>query len=66
MAGLGLARLATFQAREDIAAERRLPVLEDWSPGGTVEVHAVFMGQGDYPPLRGRAFLDFLVPRVRF
>lgn len=65
LAGLGLARLAAFQAREDIAAGRLVPVLEDCNPGDTEEVHAVFMGQGGYLPLRVRAFLDFLAERVR-
>jgi len=64
LAGLGLARLAAFQVREDIAAGRLLPVLEDFNPGDSEEVHAVFVGQGGYLPLRVRAFLDFLVEKV--
>lgn len=65
LAGLGLARLAAFQAREDIAAGRLVSVMEACNPGDTEEVHAVFMGQGGYLPLRVRAFLDFLVEHVR-
>ncbi|MEE3652935.1 MULTISPECIES: LysR family transcriptional regulator [unclassified Brenneria] len=65
LAGLGLARLAAFQVREDITAGRLLPVLEDFNPGDVEEIHAVFVGQGGYLPLRVRAFLDFLVERVR-
>lgn len=64
LAGLGLARLATFQVRDDIAAGRLLPVLEDCNPGDVEEVHAVYVGQGGYMPLRVRAFLDFLAERV--
>lgn len=64
LAGLGLARLAAFQVREDIAAGRLLAVLEDCNPGDVEEVHAVFVGQGGYLPLRVRAFLDFLAERV--
>lgn len=64
LAGLGLARLAAFQVREDIAAGRLLPVLEALNPGDVEEIHAVFVGQGGYLPLRVRAFLDFLVARV--
>ncbi|SEJ06811.1 transcriptional regulator, LysR family [Azotobacter beijerinckii] len=64
LAGLGLARLAAFQVREDIAAGRLLAVLEDFNPGDSEEVHAVFVGQGGYLPLRVRAFLDFLVEKV--
>lgn len=64
LAGVGLARLAAFQVREDIAAGRLIPVLEAANPGDTEEVHAVFMGQGGYLPLRVRTFLDFLVEHV--
>lgn len=64
LGGLGLARLAAFQVRDDIAAGRLLPVLEEANPGDLEEVHAVFLGQGGYLPLRVRAFLDFLVEKV--
>ena len=64
LGGLGLARLATYQVQEDIAAGRLLPVLEEANPGDLEEVHAVFLGQGGYLPLRVRAFLDFLVETV--
>ncbi|RXK63012.1 LysR family transcriptional regulator [Stenotrophomonas sp. MA5] len=64
LGGLGLARLAAFQVRDDIAAGRLLPVLEEANPGDLEEVHAVFLGQRGYLPLRVRAFLDFLVEKV--
>ncbi|MFM0498532.1 LysR family transcriptional regulator [Paraburkholderia caledonica] len=64
LAGLGLTRLAAFQVREDIVAGRLVAVLEDFNPGDREEIHAVFVGHGDYLPLRVRAFLDFLVERV--
>jgi DNA-binding transcriptional LysR family regulator len=64
LAGLGLARLAAFQVRDDLAAGRLLHVLEECNPGDVEEVHAVYVGQGGYLPLRVRAFLDFLVERV--
>ncbi|MEC5343107.1 LysR substrate-binding domain-containing protein [Brenneria populi] len=64
LAGLGLGRLAAFQVREDIAAGRLLPVLEAFNPGDIEEIHAIFVGQGGYLPLRVRALLDFLVERV--
>ena len=65
LAGLGLARLAAFQVKDDIAAGRLVPVLEHANPGDAEEVHAVFVGQGGYLPLRVRALLDFLVEHVR-
>ena len=61
LAGAGLARLAAFQVRDDIAAGRLLPILERCNPGDTEEVHAVFVGQGGHLPTRVRAFLDYLV-----
>ena len=64
LAGLGLARLAVFQVRADIAAGRLQAVLEDCNPGDSEEVHAVFVGQGGHVPLRVRVFLDFLAESV--
>ncbi|SDV47036.1 LysR family transcriptional regulator [Chitinasiproducens palmae] len=64
VAGLGLARLAAFQVRDDIAAGRLRPVLEGCNPGDIEEVHAVYVGQGGHLPLRVRAFLDFLTEHV--
>lgn len=64
LGGLGLARLAAFQVQADVAAGRLLPVLEGFNPGEREDVHAVFLGQGGYLPLRVRAFLDFLVEQV--
>lgn len=64
LAGLGLTRLAAFQVGDDIAAGRLLPVLEACNPGDIEEVHAVYVGQGGYLPLRVRALLDFLAERV--
>lgn len=65
LAGLGLARLAAFQVRDDIAEGRLTPVLEHCNPGDVEEVHAVFLGHGGHMPLRVRAFLDFLAARAR-
>ncbi|UXY14048.1 LysR family transcriptional regulator [Chitiniphilus purpureus] len=65
LAGLGLVRIAAFQVRDDITAGRLQPVLEDCNPGDLEEVHAVYVGQGGFMPLRVRALLDFLVERVR-
>lgn len=62
--GTGLARLALFRVREDIAAGRLLPVMEAFNPGDLEEIHAVFVGQDGHVPLRVRAVLDFLVEHV--
>jgi DNA-binding transcriptional LysR family regulator len=65
VAGLGLARLALFHCRDDLAAGRLVPVLEEFNPGDLEEIHAVFLGHGGYLPARVRALLDFLVENVR-
>ncbi len=65
LAGLGLARLSDYHARGEVAAGRLVPVLEDCNPGDIEPVHAVFLGQGGHLPARVRAFLDFLVRRLK-
>lgn len=65
LAGLGLARLATFQVRDDIAAGRLVAVLEDFNPGDTKPMHALYLGKGGHLPARVRAVLDFLAEHVR-
>lgn len=65
IAGAGLSRMAYFHMADDIAAGRLVPVLEDFNPGDIEPVHAVFVGHGGHLPARVRAFLDFLVARIR-
>ena len=60
LAGVGVARLAEFQVKQDIAAGRLQVLLQDYNPQDREEIHAVFVGQGAYMPLRVRVFLDFL------
>ena len=62
LAGVGLARLAGFHVREDIAAGRLVPVLEAYNPGDREPVHIVFSG-GRAMPSRVRAFIDFVAER---
>lgn len=66
LAGVGLARIADFMVRDDIAAGRLIKVMESHNPGDTEEFHAVFYGQGAHLPARVRAFLDYLVEHARF
>ncbi|MCX5496965.1 LysR family transcriptional regulator [Kaistia dalseonensis] len=63
--GAGLARLAAFTVRDDIAAGRLVAVMEDHNPGDLEEVHAVYLGQGGPLPARIRALLDFLAEKAR-
>ncbi|MES2946490.1 MAG: LysR substrate-binding domain-containing protein, partial [Pseudomonadota bacterium] len=64
LAGLGIARVATFSVARDIDAGRLLPVLEEFNPGDMEQIHAVFFG-GSNMPTRVRVFVDFIASRLR-
>lgn len=63
LSGAGLARMAAFTVRDDIAAGRLIPILRDLDTGETETFHAVYVGQGGPLPSRVRAILDFLAER---
>jgi DNA-binding transcriptional LysR family regulator len=65
LAGVGLARLAAFQVRDDVAAGRLVVLLDAFNPGDTEPVNALYLGQGGHLPARVRALLDFLAERMR-
>ena len=65
LAGVGIARLAAFTVREDIAAGRLVPLLGNLDTGEKEAFHAVYVGQGGPLPSRVRALLDFLVEKGR-
>lgn len=65
LAGVGLARLAAFTVRNDIAAGRLVPVLDSLDTGATEAFHAVYVGYGGPLPSRVRALLDFLAEEGR-
>jgi DNA-binding transcriptional LysR family regulator len=65
VSGVGLVRLASFIVRDDIAANRLVPVLEEFNPGDIDELHAVYLGQGRLLPIRIRVFLEFLAQRIK-
>ncbi|MFC3612842.1 LysR family transcriptional regulator [Lutimaribacter marinistellae] len=64
VAGVGLGRIGEFHAREDLRAGRLVEVLHDATEGDTEDVHALFLG-GERIPVRVRAFVDFMTPRLR-
>ncbi|MFC3182391.1 LysR family transcriptional regulator [Cypionkella sinensis] len=64
LAGMGLARMGEFHIRDDLASGALVEVLADAIAGDREDVHAVFLG-GDHMPRRVRAFLDFMVPKLR-
>lgn len=65
LAGLGIARLAMFHVGPDIKAGRLVPLLSDHSAHEKEAVHAVYVGQDGRMAARVRAFLDYLVEKVR-
>ncbi|MBS9478063.1 LysR family transcriptional regulator [Ancylobacter radicis] len=64
VAGVGLARLGDYHARDDIAAGRLIEVLADAVEGDEEQVNAVYLG-GARLPQRVRVFLDFVCPRLQ-
>lgn len=64
LAGAGLARLADFHVREDMAAGRLIEVLADVVAADEEPIHAVFPSNAQMPQ-RVRVFLDFVVPRLQ-
>ncbi|MBS7556373.1 LysR family transcriptional regulator [Ancylobacter dichloromethanicus] len=64
VAGVGLARLGDYHARDDLAAGRLVEILSDAVEGDEEEIHAVYLG-GARLPQRVRVFLDFVVPRLQ-
>ncbi|MBB4371024.1 DNA-binding transcriptional LysR family regulator [Bradyrhizobium sp. cir1] len=62
IAGIGLARLADYHIRDDIAAGHLVEVLEG-TAGDEEQVHALYHG-GPRLPARVKAFLEFVCPRL--
>ncbi|WP_455180650.1 LysR family transcriptional regulator [Azospirillum melinis] len=65
LGGVGLARLARFQVETDIAAGALVPVLDHMNPGGSEDIHAVYLGGPGPLPARVRAFVDFVAGRCQ-
>lgn len=64
VAGAGLARLADYHVRDDIAAGRLVEVLAEAECSDHEDIHALYLG-GPLVPQRIRLFLDFVVPRLQ-
>ncbi|CAN7410909.1 LysR family transcriptional regulator [Rhizobium sp. LjRoot254] len=63
--GLGMARLAAFCVRSDMAAGRLVEVLPERMVAETEAFHAVYVGQGGPLPARVRVMLDYLAEHGR-
>lgn len=62
VAGLGIARLMSYQVAAALADGRLMPVLNAWG-GGPSPVNMLHQPQ-PVQPLKRRAFLDFVAPRL--
>ncbi|QXQ07765.1 LysR family transcriptional regulator [Sphingosinicellaceae bacterium] len=62
-AGLGIARVLSYQAANSVSDGSLIPILSDWAPPPIPVqlVHAPHQQQ----PMKLRAFLDFVVPRLQ-
>ena len=56
--------MGEFHIREDLRSGALVEVLSEAAAGDSEDVHALFLG-GERVPRRLRAFLDFMVPRLR-
>ncbi|WP_044559929.1 LysR family transcriptional regulator [Azospirillum sp. B4] len=64
IAGVGIIRLADYHLRGPVARGELIEILADAEIGEVDEVNALYRG-GQFLPARVRAFLDFMVPRLR-
>jgi DNA-binding transcriptional LysR family regulator len=63
VAGLGVARVMSYQAANAVGAGGLVPILEGSTPA-PIPVHLVHASQ-ELQPLKQRAFLDFVAPRLK-
>jgi DNA-binding transcriptional LysR family regulator len=63
VAGLGLARLLSYQVVDELRSGALVPVLADFAPD-PIPVQLVYAAQGMLP-VKLRAFLDWAVPQLR-
>jgi DNA-binding transcriptional LysR family regulator len=61
--GVGVTRVLSYQAARALAEGKLKIVLADYEPD-PLPIHLVHVGQGPLP-LKMRAFLDFVAPRIR-
>lgn len=59
----GVARVASYQIEEHFASGKLVRLLQADEPK-PMPIHLLYVGQGQIP-LKLRAFIDFVVPRMR-
>jgi len=62
--GMGIAQLGEYHIREDLQTGALVEVLGIDTENDKEDIHALFIG-GERLPYRVRAFLDFMIPRLR-
>lgn len=65
LAGSGIVRLARFHIDAEVADGRLEVLLDEFYPGGGVDINAVYIGGRGHLPARVRAFLDFCAENIR-
>lgn len=65
LAGGGIVRLARFHIDAEVADGRLEVLLDEFYPGGGVDINAVYIGGRGHLPARVRAFLDFCAENIR-
>lgn len=63
IAGLGVARVLSYQAAASVRGGMLVPILPDWAPP-SIPVQLVHAAR-EQQPLKLRAFLDFVTPRLQ-
>lgn len=63
VAGLGVARVLSYQIVDELRSGALVPLLEAFAPG-PIPVQLVYAAQGQLP-VKARAFLDWAAPRLR-
>lgn len=62
LAGMGITRMGSFHIDAELASGRLVSLLDEFNPGDTEAIHAVFIG-GANMPARVRVFIDYLVEK---
>ncbi|WP_424629203.1 LysR substrate-binding domain-containing protein [Bradyrhizobium sp. SYSU BS000235] len=64
VAGIGVARVMSYQAATSVREGTLVPILRDYEPPG-IPVHLVHASPPQQQPLKLRAFLDYVGPRLQ-
>jgi DNA-binding transcriptional LysR family regulator len=64
IAGVGVARLMCYQAAASVREGTLVPILRQYEPPG-IPVHLLHASQPQHQPIKLRAFLDFVAPRLQ-